>query len=69
MLTPCKGCGHDLRVEIRNAGAFRFLAHFDDDEVSDTYAEHCPSCPSCGLRLDKGMPGAEERRGPARRGR
>ncbi len=42
MLTLCGGCGHRLRSEVKSAGAFRFLAHFDD-EGSATYAEHCPS--------------------------
>ena len=37
MLTLCGGCGHRLWSEIKNVGAFRFLAHFDDDEGSDTY--------------------------------
>ena len=69
MLTLCGGCGHRLWSEIKNAGAFRFLAHFDDDDGSATYAEHSPSCPSCGLRLDKGMPGPEEPGGPNRRSR
>ena len=59
MLTLCGGCGHRLWSEIRNAGAFRFLAHFDDDDGSATYADHSPSCPSCGLKLDKGMTGPE----------
>ncbi len=59
MLTLCGGCGHRLWAEIKNAGAFRFRAHFDDDEGSATYVEHSPSCPSCGLELDEGMPGPE----------
>lgn len=59
MLTLCEGCGHRLWSEARSAGAFRFLAHFDDDEGSATYAEHSPSCPSCGLKLDAGMTGPE----------
>ncbi|CAA9462381.1 MAG: hypothetical protein AVDCRST_MAG02-2535 [uncultured Rubrobacteraceae bacterium] len=52
MLTLCGGCGHRLWAEIRNAGAFRFLARFDDDEGSATYADHSPSCPTCGLLPD-----------------
>ena len=68
MLTTCGGCGHRLWSEIRNAGAFRFLAHFDDDEGSGTYAEHSPSCPSCGLALDKGMSGPEAAEEHPRRG-
>ena len=67
MLTLCGGCGHRLWSEIKNAGAFRFLAHFDD-EGSATYAEHSPSCPSCGLRLDKGMSGPEAAEEHPRRG-
>jgi len=30
----------------------RFVVYFDDDEGSDTYAEHVASCPCCGKRLD-----------------
>ena len=56
MFTLCKGCGHSLWVEVRSAGTFRFLAHFDDDEGSATYAEHSPSCRTCGLRLDAALP-------------
>ena len=56
MFTPCKGCGHSLWVEVRSAGTFRFLAHFDDDEGSPTYTEHSPSCRTCGLRLDAALP-------------
>ena len=69
MLTLCGGCGHRLWLEARSAGVFRFLAHFDDDERSATYAEHSPSCPSCGLKLDAGMPGPEASGGPTRRSR
>ena len=69
MLTLCGGCGHRLWSEARSAGVFRFLAHFDDDERSATYAEHSPSCPSCGLKLDAGMPGPEASGGPTRRSR
>ena len=58
MLTLCAGCGHRLWSEVKRVGASRFLAHFDD-ERSATYAEHSPSCPSCGLKLDKGMTGPE----------
>ena len=68
MLTLCAGCGHRLWSETRNAGAFRFLAHFDDDEGSATYADHSPSCPTCGLGLDKGMPGPEASGEHPRRG-
>ena len=68
MLTPCESCGHRLWSEIGSAGAFRFLAHFDDDDGSATYAEHSPSCPSCGLGRDKGMTGPEEPGGATRRG-
>ena len=69
MLTICGGCGHRLWSEIKNVGVFRFLAHFDDDEGSATYAEHSPSCPSCGLKLDKGMPGPEASGGSTHRSR
>ena len=55
MFTLCKGCGHSLWVEVRSAGAFRFLAHFDDDEGSSTYTEHSPSGRTCGLRLDAAL--------------
>ena len=67
MLTLCGGCGHRLWSEIKNVGAFRFLAHFDD-EGSATYTEHSPSCPSCGLKLDKGMLGSEATGDHPRRG-
>ena len=55
MRTECDECGHRLRAELRSAGAFRFVVHFDDDERSATHAERTPSCPSCGVRLDLGM--------------
>jgi len=51
-LAPCPHCGHRLWSEVRSAGAFRFVAHFDDDEQSVTYAEHAPYCPGCGVGLD-----------------
>ena len=57
MLTLCAGCGHRLWAEVKSAGAFRFLAHFDDDEGSATYTEHSPGCPGCGTRLDRGIAG------------
>ena len=57
MLTLCTGCGHRLWSEVRSAGAFRFLAHLDDDEGSATYTEHTPGCPGCGARLDRGIAG------------
>ena len=55
MLTSCEGCGHRLWAEVRAAGAFRFIAHFDDDKRSATYTEHAPGCPGCGTRLDLGL--------------
>ena len=63
MLTLCSGCGHSLWAEVKSAGAFRFLAHFDDDERSATYTEHVPGCPGCGTRLDRGMTGTGGRTG------
>ena len=63
MLTLCSGCGHRLWAEVKSAGAFRFLAHFDDDEGSSTYAEHTPGCLGCGTRLDRGMTGTGGRTG------
>ena len=67
MLTLCAGCGHRLWSEVKSAGAFRFMAYFDDDEGSPTYAEHTPGCPGCGTRLDRGMTGTGGRTGgPAR---
>jgi hypothetical protein len=41
---------------VRNYGAFRFLAHFDEDARSETYAKHTPRCPGCGSWLDRGLP-------------
>ena len=58
MISPCPDCGHRLWSEVRKAGAFRFLAHFDDDERSATYAEHTHHCPGCGVRLDAAVPAA-----------
>ena len=55
MLTPCEDCGHELWSEVREVGAFRLVVHFDDDKRSGTYAEHAPSCPGCGARLDRGL--------------
>ncbi len=57
MTTECGNCGHRLWAEVRSAGAFRFVAHFDGDERSDTYAEHTPFCPGCGGSLDLGISG------------
>jgi hypothetical protein len=42
-------------TEVRNYGAFRFLAHFDDAR-SETYAKHIPRCPRCGAWLARGLP-------------
>ena len=69
MLSLCASCGHKLWSEVVKVGASRVLAHFDDDEGSATYAEHSPSCPSCGLRLDKGTSGPEAPEGAPRRSR
>ena len=52
MLTPCPNCAHALWSEVRSVGALRFIVYFDDDEGSDTYAEHIAHCPGCGERLD-----------------
>jgi hypothetical protein len=34
-------------------GSFRFVAHFDDDQRSDTYAEQVRTCPGCGEGLSR----------------
>ncbi|MDQ5827463.1 MAG: hypothetical protein M3441_25195 [Chloroflexota bacterium] len=31
--------------------SIRFVLYFDDDERSETYAEHVTECPNCGLSL------------------
>ena len=51
MITLCRRCGHVLWSEVRSAAAFRFLVYFDDDQRSETYAEHVPRCPGCGVKL------------------
>ena len=61
MIASCTSCGHRLWSEVRSAGAFRFLAHSDDDERS-------PTCPGCGVRLDLGLSGAEAPTHPPDRG-
>jgi hypothetical protein len=53
MLVPCTECGHPLWSEVRRAGTFRFVAHFDDEERSETYAEQVRSCPGCGEGLSR----------------
>ena len=55
MRTTCQKCGHPLQTKVRNYGAFRFLAHFDD-APSETHAKHTPRCPGCGSWLDRGLP-------------
>jgi hypothetical protein len=56
MPTTCENCGHPLQTKVRKYGAFRFLAHFDDDARSETYAKHIPCCPGCGSWLNRGLP-------------
>ena len=51
MITPCESCGHKLWWEEREVASIRFVLHFDDDERSDSYAEHVLKCPGCGLSL------------------
>ena len=36
---------------MRSAPAFRFLVYFDDDQRSETYAEHVTRSPGCGVKL------------------
>lgn len=52
MLTPCLNCAHALWSEVRSVGALRLIVYFDDDQGSETYAEHVARCPGCGDRLD-----------------
>lgn len=59
MIASCTSCGHRLRSEVRSAGAFRFLAHSDDERSL---------CPGCGVRLDLGLSGAEAPTHPPDRG-
>lgn len=47
MLVSCTECGHALWAEDRSAGVFDLVVYFDDDERSDSYAEHITSCPGC----------------------
>jgi hypothetical protein len=56
MQTTCQKCGHPLQTKVKKSGAFRFLAHFDEDAQSETYAKHTPRCPGCGSSLDRGLP-------------
>jgi hypothetical protein len=56
MRTACQKCGHPLQTKVRKYGAFRFLAHFDDDARSETYAKHTPRLSGCGAWLDRGLP-------------
>ena len=51
MVVSCRGCAHKLWAEVRETGGIRFTLYFDDDEKSDTYAEHVMRCPNCGLSL------------------
>ena len=52
MLSPCPNCDHSLWSEVRSVGSCRLVVYFDDDEGSDTYAEHVSRCPRCDGRLD-----------------
>jgi hypothetical protein len=56
MPTTCDNCGHPLKTKVRKYGAFRFLAHFDDDARSETYAKHIACCTGCGSWLNRGLP-------------
>ncbi len=51
MITPCASCEHKLWAEVREVASIRFVLYFDDDERSETYAEHVTECPNCGLSL------------------
>jgi hypothetical protein len=51
IITPCESCGRKLWSEVREVASIRFVLYFDDDERSDTYAEHVTECPNCGLSL------------------
>jgi predicted RNA-binding Zn-ribbon protein involved in translation (DUF1610 family) len=56
VLTACPQCGHALWSEVRVIEAFRFVVYFDDDERSDTHAEHVLSCPGCGKGVSRQAP-------------
>jgi hypothetical protein len=51
MITRCESCGHKLWSEEREVACIRFVLYFDDEERSNTYAEHVTECPGCGLSL------------------
>jgi hypothetical protein len=49
MEVSCTECGHGLWTEeVPVADRFGVWACFDDEELSDTYAEHVGRCPGCG---------------------
>lgn len=64
MHNPCPHCGHKLWSVEHSIGAFRSVVYFDDDELSDSYAEHIARCPGCEIRIK----GALEPPGAMRRG-
>jgi hypothetical protein len=49
----CPECGYGLWAEeVPVAGRFGVWVCFDDEEQSDTYAEHVERCPGCGTWLN-----------------
>ena len=51
MVSLCEKCGHRLWLEKHPVESIRATLYFDDDETSDTHAEHVTHCPGCGVLL------------------
>ena len=48
-------CAHSILCEVQPQGErIGFLAFFDDEPTSETYAQRIKSCPRCGEQL--GLP-------------
>ena len=47
----CERVGTSDGQEVREVASIRFVLYFDDEERSDTYAEHVSHCPDCGVSL------------------
>ena len=53
MEVSCTECGHDLWTEeVSVADRFGVWACFDDEELSETYAEQVLRCPECTAGLN-----------------
>ena len=51
MISRCGGCGHRIWSEKHPVESIKTVLYFDDDDESDTHAEHVTHCPGCGLLL------------------